>query len=572
MEYLRKLIKERYFYLVLIVALAVFFRFYQLGNIPSGLTNDEAGVGYDAYSTLLTGRDQWNQFMPIHFMAFGDFPLPVLRYLTTLSVYFFDLNSFSVRLPSAVFGLLSVVLIFFLARKLFDEKVALCSSLLLAISPWAIGLSRVTIEPNIAITIFLSGLLVYLSSKNRKYLLFLSILLFSILIYTYSAYTLFFPLAALVLIIWNRKNIAKNLKKYGIAFLLLILLMLPNFLIKNTAASVRFSQVGLVSNISSIGLVNTLNDERGACLKDFKGIICRSADNKIILFASTFFKNYLSHFNFGFLYGNGNTTQYSILPDRGLEYLFEAAFFILGVGFILKNKDRRGYLALALLLISPIPDSLTGVGHYGRASIMLPFLILVEGVGFFYLIKSIGKIKYSLFKKLTYLVLVMAIFAATLIFWLNYLTYFKNNYSVYSQYGYEELMKNVATVTKNYDKIYVSKNLNDAKQYAYYLFYNKYNPRKFQNKINVSYRTDSSGWISIDKIDNIYFVQTLPLITDKLIRPEEKILFISAPVDFPKNIKSEFTVKDKIGNILFKAVSLSDLLKYNKGNIAFPLM
>jgi predicted membrane-bound mannosyltransferase len=98
MEYLRKLINKNYLYLLLlIVIIAGLLRFYQLGNIPAGLTNDEAGVGWDAYSILKTGRDQWNQFMPIHFIAFGDYPAPALRYLTILPVYLFGLNSFSVR-------------------------------------------------------------------------------------------------------------------------------------------------------------------------------------------------------------------------------------------------------------------------------------------------------------------------------------------------------------------------------------------------------------------------------------------------------------------------------------------
>lgn len=541
--------------------IAVFLRFYQLGNIPAGLTNDEAGVGWDAYSILNTGRDQWNQFMPIHFIAFGDYPLPVLRYLTILPVYFFNLNSFSVRFPSALFGTISVILVFFLVKKISNEKVALLSSLLLSISPWAIGLSRVTIEPNIAITFFLLGLFLYFLAKKRKILLLFSVLSFVATVYTYSAYVLFLPIALSALIIWDRRYVFSNLKIYLISFLLLILLIIPNFLIKNTAASVRFSQVGLTSNINSVGLINVLNDERGACLKDFNPVICRLANNKIILFTSSFFKNYLLHYNFNLLYGNGSQTQFSILPARGLEYLFESAFLIFGILAIIKNKDKSGYLLLALLLVSPISDSLTGEGHYGRASIMLPFIVMIEGVGLYYLVEIISKIAVIPIKRIAYLILVLTIFMGLSIFWINYLTYFNNNYSVFSQYGYGDLMKKVNSLKNSYDKVYISKNLNDAKQYIYYLFYNKYDPGKFQNKIGVSYSKDDSGWISVDKIDNIYFVQTLPVIDKSLSLSRENALYISAPVDFPKNIKTEFLIKDKIGNILFQAVTLNNLLQ-----------
>jgi 4-amino-4-deoxy-L-arabinose transferase-like glycosyltransferase len=510
--------------------------------------------------------------MPIHFIAFGDYPPPALRYLTILPVYFFGLSSLSVRFPSALFGTFSVILAFFLARKIFDKRVGLFSSLLFAVSPWAIGLSRVTIDPNTAMTFFLSGLLLYLLAKEKKIFLLFSVLSFAATVYAYSAYVLFLPLAGLTMVIWDRKYVFKNLKICLISFLLLILLVIPNFLIKNNAASVRFSQVGLISNVSSIGLINNLNDSRGACLKDFNSAICRISDNKIILYMSTFLKNYLSHFNFNWLYSDGNSTQFSVLPARGLGYIFEIAFFILGIIMIIKNKNRKGYFLIALLLVSPIPDSLTGEGHYGRASVMLPFMLMIEGAGLFCLVRLIGLIKYSIIRKLSYLAIFSTMVVAVTIFWITYLTYFKNYYSVFSQYGYEDLMKKVYVLRNSYDKIYISKNLNDTKQYVYYLFYNKYDPKKFQNKIDVSYRTGSDGWVSIDRINNIYFVQDLPIIDENLINSREKALFISSPVDFPKSVKPEFVVKDKVGNTLFAAELLANLIKYKQEHKNLPLI
>ncbi|MGA2911261.1 MAG: hypothetical protein ABSE17_01290 [Candidatus Levyibacteriota bacterium] len=102
--------------LLAIIILAAVLRLWQLGNIPSGLTNDEAGVGWDAYSILHTGKDQWNQFLPLHFMAFGDYPAPLLRYITVPSIFIFGLNAFATRFPSALFGLFAVG-VMFLMRK-----------------------------------------------------------------------------------------------------------------------------------------------------------------------------------------------------------------------------------------------------------------------------------------------------------------------------------------------------------------------------------------------------------------------------------------------------------------------
>jgi hypothetical protein len=47
-------------------------------------------------------------------------------------------------------------------------------------------------------------------------------------------------------------------------------------------------------------------------------------------------------------------------------------------------------------------------------------------------------------------------------------------------------------------------------------------------------------------------------------KTDSAALFISNPVDFPKSIQPVFEVKDKLGNVIFKAIKGSDLLEYNK--------
>jgi hypothetical protein len=82
---IRSVFNKSYLLLFFIICLAIFLRFYQLGNIPAGFLNDEANAGYDAYSVLLTGKDQWNTFLPLtHFVGFGGAPLPVYRYLSLI--------------------------------------------------------------------------------------------------------------------------------------------------------------------------------------------------------------------------------------------------------------------------------------------------------------------------------------------------------------------------------------------------------------------------------------------------------------------------------------------------------
>lgn len=552
--------------LILILILAAFLRFYQLGNIPAGLTNDEVNKGYDSYSLALTAHDQWNKFLPINFIGFGDYSAPLYRYLGVIPIYLFGLNAYSVRIVSALAGLLSVAMIYLLGKKMFNEQVGIFSALLFAISPWAIGMSRIALESNIAILFTLLALYFGIKNDGKNMIRNLSISSFflSLTLFTYSAYTLFAPLVLFVILVANYYK-----KKTNIKFIipaLIFLLLVGSIFIKKDSASVRFSQVGILTNVNSIGLKNTLDMQRGQCLKSFPSLICRAVDNKIILFASTLGGNFLSHFSPNFLYISGTPTQFSALEKRGLDYTISSIFLLSGLLFLIKkNKDIKISLVLfSLTICSAIPDSLTGDGNFSRASIMQPFIILITGAGLYYLLVISGKFRSNNLRLSSYIIVALIIIFSATSFYINYLTYFKNNYSIYSQYGYEELMTKVGEQKKNYDAIYIARHLNDAKQYVYYLFYNKYDPKKYQKKENVSYSYQSDGWISIDRIDNIYFTQNPPSISNNVSLQNKKILVISNSVDFPEDVEYKFVIKDNLGDVIFKAVNFSDLLDYNR--------
>ena len=555
--------------LLLIVLLAAFLRFYELGNIPAGLLNDEANKGYDTYSLLLTGKDQWGSFLPLtNLRGFGDYPPPVYHYLSIIPVLLFGLNAFSIRFISALAGVFSVFLMYLLGKKLFNERVGIFSALSLAIFPWAIGLSRVAVEVNVAIALLLTALIFGLKNPEgkKKRNLIISAAILALSIYTYSAFILFAPIVFIVIIYENYYNQKLNFKFLFIPILIFLFLVLPNF-IKKDSASVRFSQVGLTTNINSIGLIDTLNMQRGQCLKFFNPLICKIIENKVALYSSVFAKNYLSHFSFNFLYVSGTVTQFSILEQRGLDYIFDILFLLLGVYFLIRlNKNPKiNFVVIGLLLFSALPDSVTGDGNYTRAAIMIPFVGLVNGLGMSYFIDFINRIKNKYINFGVYSLTAIIVLFSVTTFFITYLTYFNNNYSIYSQYGYKDLMNNVYGNKSNYNKIYISRHLNDAKQYIYYLFYTKYSPVSYQQKINVDYSVEAGGWVSINRIGNLYFVQNPPSNKDlSKMTDTNKILIVSNPIDFPKNVKPVFVVKDKLGNVIFKAVRASDLLEYEK--------
>src|SRR5260221_7927131 len=122
-------------WLVLTCLLFLFTRFYQITEIPKSLYWDEASIGYNAYSILKTGHDEWGTRTPIHFRAFGEFKLPVYIYSTVLTESIFDLTPLGIRLPAVLYTLGSLLLIYFLVKKITQEELpALLSAFVFAVS------------------------------------------------------------------------------------------------------------------------------------------------------------------------------------------------------------------------------------------------------------------------------------------------------------------------------------------------------------------------------------------------------------------------------------------------------
>ena len=115
----------------LILALAFFLRFYRLDSNPSSLYWEEAALGYDAYSILKTGKDFHGNFLPlVAFESFGDYKPSLYFYAAVPSIAIFGLNEFAVRFPSALFGTLTVLLVYFLGLKIRNWKLGITAALL----------------------------------------------------------------------------------------------------------------------------------------------------------------------------------------------------------------------------------------------------------------------------------------------------------------------------------------------------------------------------------------------------------------------------------------------------------
>ncbi len=216
------MLKNKKIILFAVFLIGFFLRFYSLGNVPSSLHRDEAFLGYNAYSILKTGRDMTGNFFPLHFKSFIYSPAGY-SYFSIIPIYIFGLSAFSTRFASAFFGNLTVLVCYFLCAELLNDNkkkylIAIFSSLMLAISPWNINLSRTATENTIAVFFISLGVywfLVWLRRNQDRFLLS-SIISFGITLFIYQAPRAFLPIFIPVLVlIYLRKN------RYGLFISLL---------------------------------------------------------------------------------------------------------------------------------------------------------------------------------------------------------------------------------------------------------------------------------------------------------------------------------------------------------------
>ena len=194
--------KKSYLLLFGILILASLLRVWALGSVPPSPDWDEVALGYNAYSLLQTGRDEYGEQLPIILRSFGDYKPALYAYLAIPFIGLFGLDTFAVRLPSAIFGILTVLAVFFLIKELAKrEDVALLSALVLAISPWHIQFSRVAFETNIGVSLSIFAALFFLYGLRKNIFLFLSAICLGLGLYAYQSEKVFVPLFALGLII-----------------------------------------------------------------------------------------------------------------------------------------------------------------------------------------------------------------------------------------------------------------------------------------------------------------------------------------------------------------------------------
>ena len=521
-----------------ILILASLFRLWDLGKVPISPDWDEAALGYNAYSLLHTGRDEYGKFLPIVLRSFDDYKPALYAYFSIPAVALFGLNTFAVRFPSALFGVIAVLGTFFLVKELFKRNdLALLSSFLLAISPWHIQFSRIAFESNVGLAFNIFSALFFLKGLKKPWFLLLSASLMAVNIYVYQSEKVFTPLLLLVLVLIYRKELFSLPKKYLIiSVLALVLIAVPmiSYTFTNTNALERAKGVSVFSQTSSLLEENSkklLEDKKN---HDYLGLVL---DNRRIVFAKTVIQGYLSHYDLNWLFVKGDIARHHA-PNMGLLYLFEFPFFFIGIyGLIFGKFDKKTKLFIfSWFLIAPIPASITsGVPHAVRTLNFLPTFQIFTAIGIIQILYSVraSYLRLKIYDLRKYL-LILGLTSYVLFTVVNFV-YYLNQYFVQQnyfnasewQYGYAKVIPQIQKIEKNYKKIIVSNRPPMDQSYMFFLFYLKYPPDLYQKES----QNASGGFRENHTFGKFEF---RPINWEK---ENIKALYIGRPSDFSQNAR-----------------------------------
>lgn len=546
-----KKLKNRSMLLFLILLISVFVRFNQLSSNPPALTWDEASWGYNAYSLGIDGRDEFGKFLPIDYLeSFGDFKPPMYAYLDIFPVKIFGLNEFAVRFPSALFGVLTVFVSYFLVKRVFPksenkEKYALLSAFILAISPWHIMLSRAAFEANVASFFLVFGVFAFLAAvQDRKWYLLLSAASFALSFYTFNTARIVAPLLVLILAIGFRKELILHKRETIIAAVIGILFVAPiaKFLI-SPQANLRFKEVNIFSDASVVERANQ------QILNDNNNIFSKVIHNRRLGYGVEYLRHYFDNLSPSFLFIKGDGNPKFSTQDVGQMYLWELPFFTLGILFLFRKKEGVWWIIPLWLIAGIIPAATAReTPHALRIETTLPTFQILAAIGIVVFINWERKLKTIIVRNLILSIVALFILGNLVYFFHGYFVHYPREFSGEWQYGYKDSINYALLNKEQFDQINITTEL--GRPYIYYLFYSKMDPRDFRETAQIS--RDVFGFVSVDGFSKFRFAKDLSKIKNK----SENTLYIDVPKSIhPKgNIIQTFNLLN--GEAALKAYTL----------------
>lgn len=166
-----RLIESRRFEIIFIAVVLIIsaaLRLIALSDLPAGMNQDEASIGYDSWAIANYGVDRNGYHNPVYPVAWGAGHGPFYMYAASLFIKILGNSLFAYRLPQALLGVLSVLVLYLLLKKTTNRFTAYTGALLLAVAPWHIISSRWGLDANPAPFLILFALYFFVKGCQDK--------------------------------------------------------------------------------------------------------------------------------------------------------------------------------------------------------------------------------------------------------------------------------------------------------------------------------------------------------------------------------------------------------------------
>lgn len=515
--------------LIGILLLAAFLRLYKLAEYPNGFNADEAAIGYNAYSLIQTGKDEHGNSWPVTFTSFADYKAPLYFYIVLPFVATMGLTETAVRLPSALFGIATVLIMYFLVRKITqNEFAALFSSLLLAIAPWHLHFSRGGWEVNVATFFITFGVYSFLKALERPWWFYMSFLSLLAAMYTYQSPKIIVPLLGFGLLLGYWRQLWQVRRQLLTPIIVGILVGLPLAVTMfSKSGTARFSGVSIFADTGPYWAVNELRGEHASPTS----LPAKVFHNKVVTYGLDFVKNYTDHFTPAFLFFTGDPIQRNNVPEMGQLYVFEAILFVVGLFFLSRTRVRHRRIIILWLLVAPAAAAITfQTPHALRSANMVIPMTIITGFGAAMAFESFVSRRLLYWATLVIFVLLAAINFAKYLH--QYYVHIPIALPFANNYGFDTLVPFVEKEKDKYQKIIVTDRYDQP--YILFLFYSKKDPAEFQRQVVLTARDkfgfstvrqyDTYEFRAVTKDDLLHLRNTLIIGTDEEIPDSDKRL------------------------------------------------
>lgn len=477
--------KKYYRILMIILIIGMFLRIVDIYKLPNAQNVDEISSGYEAFAISNYGIDRNGNFIPAFLVAWGGGQNALLTYLIIPFIKIFGLSIFSIRLPMAILGCISLWIMFLLLKKIGNKKIAIIGLAFFAICPWHIMKSRWGLESNLFPDLILIFIYLFIKGiEEKKIWYYISFVIAGLSAYSYGTSYFFLPafIIPLLLIFIKKRKITIKEAIIGLTITGFVAMPIVLYVIINTF---DLNQINLPFMTIPKLDVNRYQEITS-------------------IFSKNFISDSISNLKTGIelMYKQMDYLPWNYLSGYGTIYIFSIVFTIIGItNTIIKDKWIKieyEYVFNICFIVSIILMLICSP-NINRVNIIWIPIIYYTIIGICVVINADKR----------FIISIVILYSISFsMFILEYGAENADNYFTFEG-DLEEVIKYVSEIKDK--QIYITNQIKEG--YIHVLFYTKYNPNEFVN--TVKYYNEGEEFEQVKSFGNYHFEEIRDLENSK---------------------------------------------------------